>query len=301
MRNIVVLAPDGQVGYELVRALAPLGHVHGIRRKDVDFVQLERLSQVIMQFQPTVIVNAAAWTAVDLAETQPQAAYRINADLPALLATLATQLDAWLVHYSTDYVYSGLGEKPWQETDVPQPKTVYGQTKLAGDNAIMAQCAQHLIFRTSWVYAARGRNFMRTILDLAQTRSQLTVVDDQCGAPTPARFIAMVTALALQQVLAQKTARHAGLYHLATAGACSWYEFACQVVDLARRHSLRLQLEPEGLQAISTACYPTPAPRPLNSRLALGKIQTTFGLCMPCWRDQLNVTWAEYLTQCISQ
>ncbi|MEZ2722142.1 dTDP-4-dehydrorhamnose reductase [Paenalcaligenes hominis] len=301
MRKIVVLAPYGQVGYELVRALAPLGHVHCISRKEVDFVQFERLSQIIMQLQPDVIVNAAAWTGVDLAEAQSQAAYHINADLPALLATLATQLNAWLVHYSTDYVYSGLGEKPWQETDVSQPKTVYGQTKLAGDNAIIAQCAQHLIFRTSWVYAARGHNFMRTILGLAQTRSQLTVVDDQRGAPTPARFIAMVTALVLQQVLAQKTALHAGVYHLTTAGECSWYEFACHIIALARRHPLNLQLEPEGLQAISTAQYPTPAPRPLNSRLDLGKIQTTFGLCMPCWRDQLNLTWAEYLTRCISQ
>ncbi|WP_037055654.1 dTDP-4-dehydrorhamnose reductase [Rheinheimera baltica] len=293
MRNIVLLAPNGQVGFELARSLVGLGKLHCLSRADIDFSNINMLLARIAQLQPDIIVNAAAWTAVDKAETEQDGAYLLNATLPAALATLAQQSNAWLVHYSSDYVYPGTGSNAWQEHDTTAPLSVYGQTKLAGDSAIQQHCAKYLIFRTSWVYAARGNNFMRTMLKLAQSREALQVVSDQIGAPTPARLIANITALSLQQAL-QRGEALSGVYHLAPAGETSWYGFAEAIFTLARQHGVMLTLAPEKLSAIGTADYPTAAKRPANSRLCLTKIQQTFNLQMPDWQSQLALTFIEW-------
>lgn len=301
MAVIVLLGPTGQVGFELARALAPLGQLHCLSRADVDFADTHAVKQKVAALQPDVIVNAAAWTAVDKAEMQSEAAYLLNAALPEALAQVAQQQDAWLVHYSSDYVYPGTGDTPWQESDNTGPLSVYGETKLAGDVAAMQHCPKHLIFRTSWVYAARGNNFMRTMLKLAQSREALNVVADQVGAPTPARLIAQVTILALQHVLLQqamltsadKAIDYAGVYHLAPKGYCSWYDFAGEIFSLARTRGMTLALKPEQFKAITTADYPTPAKRPANSRLNVTKLEQRFNLQLPDWQQQLALTFAE--------
>ena len=291
-RQIVLLAPNGQVGFELKRALAPLGTVHCLSRADVDFADTQGTIDKIAALKPLVMVNAAAWTAVDKAESAVEAAYQLNAVLPAALAQLAQVSDCWLVHYSTDYVYPGDGEQPWQEASATGPLSVYGASKLAGDLAIMQHCTRYLIFRTSWVYAARGNNFMKTMLNLAQQRDSLSVVADQFGAPTPARLIANVTTLALQQALSNGDHK-SGLYHLAAAGVTSWYQFAGAILALANQAKLPLQLQHNQLKPISTAEYPTPAQRPANSRLDLSKIEQVFDFTMPHWQAELEQTFEE--------
>lgn len=301
MRRIVLLAPNGQVGFELQRSLAPLGQLFCLSRADVDFSDIATTSARVLALQPDVIVNAAAWTAVDKAETEQDAAYLLNAALPGALAAIAQQRNGWLVHYSTDYVYPGTGEQPWCEDDDTAPLSVYGASKLAGDLAIRQSGVRHLIFRTSWVYAARGNNFMKTMLELAAQRESLNVVADQFGAPTPAHLIANVTAFALQQVLNQPPAQNgeggndkSGVYHLAAAGATNWYQFADAIFSLARQAGLPLALQPEQFNPITTAQYPTPAQRPANSRLDLSKIEQTFGLTLPDWHSQIEQTFDQY-------
>lgn len=300
MRNIVLLAPTGQVGFELARTLAPLGNVFTLSRSDIDFADVQAVAAKVSAFMPDIIINAAAWTAVDKAEEEQEAAFLINATLPATLARLSKEHNAWLVHYSSDYVYPGTGDMPWKETDSTAPLSVYGHTKAAGDNAVIQHCTKHLIFRTSWVYAARGNNFMRTMLKLAQAREALSVVSDQIGAPTPARLIAQVTALALQNVLLaepEKAMTYSGVYHLAPHGYCSWYDFASEIFHLAREKGMMLALQPEQFKAITTADYPTPAKRPTNSRLNLRKIEQTFSLQLPTWQQQLALTFNELTAQ----
>lgn len=296
MQTIVLLAPNGQVGFEVARAVAPLGMLHTLSRSDVDFADTQAVISKVAALNPTLIINAAAWTAVDKAETEQAACNLINVALPAALATLAKQCNAWLVHYSSDYVYPGNGSTPWQETDTTGPLSVYGQSKLNGDLAVSEITDKYLIFRTSWVYAARGNNFMRTMLKLAQSREALNVVADQIGAPTPARLIAQVTVLALQQVLLSppdKAAAYAGVYHLAPQGYCSWYDFAAEIFRLARSQGMVLALKPEQFNPITTADYPTPAKRPANSRLNLTKLEQTFKLQLPSWQQQLALTFEE--------
>jgi len=296
MQTIVLLAPNGQVGFEVARAVAPLGMLHTLSRSDVDFADTQAVISKVAALNPTLIIIAAAWTAVDKAETEQAACNLINVALPAALATLAKQCNAWLVHYSSDYVYPGNGSTPWQETDTTGPLSVYGQSKLNGDLAVSENTDKYLIFRTSWVYAARGNNFMRTMLKLAQNREALNVVADQIGAPTPARLIAQVTALALQQVLsaaAEQAKAYSGVYHLAPQGYCSWYDFAGEIFRLARAQGITLALKPEQFNAITTADYPTPAKRPANSRLNLTKLEHTFNLQLPSWQQQLALTFAE--------
>lgn len=303
MRNIVLLAPNGQVGFEVTRAIVPLGILHTLSRNDVDFANTAAVISKVSSLQPDIIINAAAWTAVDKAETEQTACNLINIDLPAALAVVAKQHNAWLVHYSSDYVYPGTGDTPWQETDSTGPLSVYGKSKLAGDVAITEATNKFLIFRTSWVYAARGNNFMRTMLKLAQSREALNVVADQVGAPTPARLIAQITVLALQQVLlieqqsADKAQKYAGIYHLAPRGYCSWYEFAAEIFKLAAEQGIALALKPEQFKAITTADYPTPATRPANSRLNISKLEQTFGFTLPDWRQQLALTFNELTAQ----
>lgn len=303
MQTIVLLAPNGQVGFEVARAVAPLGQLFTLSRQDVDFADTSAVAAKVAALKPTVIINAAAWTAVDKAETEKQACELINVALPAALAEVANQCNAWLVHYSSDYVYPGYGTTPWQETDTTGPLSVYGQSKLDGDLAVIKHTDKYLIFRTSWVYAARGNNFLRTMLKLAQQREALSVVADQTGAPTPARLIAQVTVLALQQVLLQQAKNeaeavrsYAGIYHLASKGYCSWYDFAAEIFRLARDSGMVLALNDQQFKAIATVDYPTPAKRPPNSRLNLTKLEQTFNLQLPEWQQQLYFTFNELTT-----
>lgn len=297
MAKFVLLAPTGQVGFELSRALAPMGDVVAIGRQNIDFSNLDTLSAMIKTISPDVIVNAAAYTMVDKAETDQEQAFLINEQLPLVLAKIANEQNALLVHYSTDYVYPGDGDSPWVESDKTAPLSVYGQSKLAGDCAIIAHCKKYLIFRTSWVYASRGNNFMKTMVKLAQSRDMLNVVNDQFGTPTPARLIAQVSALAIQKMLQKSDDmdKLSGVYHLAPTGFTNWYGFADEIFALARKANIELMLKAENFKGISTEEYPTPAKRPKNSRLDVTKLETTFGLVMPSWQSQLQLTFAEWL------
>ncbi|XKE42206.1 dTDP-4-dehydrorhamnose reductase [Cobetia sp. UIB-001] len=288
--RILILGGNGQVGFELQRSFAPFGEVHAPRRHDVDASDLDAVAALIDTWQPQLILNAAAWTAVDKAEEEREGAMRLNAELPALLAQKASALDATLVHYSSDYVYPGDGDQAWREDSPTAPLSVYGESKLAGDEAVLASDCRHLVFRTSWVYAARGNNFMKTMLKLGRERDSLNIVNDQIGAPTPARLIAQLTCEALCQQIAN------GLYHLAPQGTTSWHGFAQSIFRLAIEQGERLAINPETLGGIPTAEYPTPAARPLNSKLSLEKIETALNIKLPNWDKQLKLTLQENLS-----
>lgn len=286
--KILLFGKGGQVGWELQRSLAVLGEVVALDFGSVglcgNFADLAGLAATIRQVAPDVIVNAAAHTAVDKAESEPELARTLNALAPGVLADEAQKLGAWLVHYSTDYVFDGSGNTPWRETDATGPLSVYGQTKLEGEQAV-ARCTRHLIFRTSWVFAARGGNFAKTMLRLAREREQLSVIADQFGAPTGAELLADVTAHALRSVLSEpESSRLAGLYHLVAAGETSWHGFACHVLERAQARGQTLKAGPANVLAIGTADYPTPAKRPFNSRLDTTRLRTAFGLHLPDWR-----------------
>ncbi|WP_374585880.1 dTDP-4-dehydrorhamnose reductase [Ideonella dechloratans] len=282
--KILLLGPNGQVGWELRRALAPLGRVIALGREHDglcgDLTHPGELAGSVRMLRPDIIVNAAAHTAVDKAESEPALAELLNARAPATLAQLAAELGATLVHYSTDYVFDGSGEQPRNEDAATGPLSVYGRSKLAGEQAIQASGCRHLIFRTSWVYAARGGNFAKTMLRLAGEREQLRVIADQIGAPTGAELIADVTAHALR-ALAQRP-ELAGLYHLAADGQTSWHGYAEHVIAWARRHGQDLKVQT--VEAIPTSAYPTPAQRPLNSRLDTTRLREAFGLQLPPWQ-----------------
>jgi dTDP-4-dehydrorhamnose reductase len=295
--KILLLGKNGQVGWELQRSLAPLGEVLALDRHSApwcgDLSQPERLAQTVRDYRPDVIVNAAAHTAVDKAESEPELARCLNVSAPEALAKAAAEVGAWLVHYSTDYVFNGHGDQPWQEESVTGPLSVYGQTKLEGEQAIAAACAKHLIFRTSWVYAARGGNFAKTMLRLAGERERLTVIDDQKGAPTGADVIADVTAHAIRSVLQQ--ADLAGIYHLVAAGETTWHGYASHVIAKARQIKPDLALRVNVIAPVPTASFPTPAQRPLNSRLSTHKLQQAFGLVLPPWQQGVDRMLAEIL------
>ena len=285
--KLLLLGKNGQVGWELQRALAPLGEVTALDRHGHDGLQgdLSRpqaLRETVRRLRPDVIVNAAAYTAVDKAESEPDLARALNAEAPAVLAEEAAASGAWLVHYSTDYVFDGSGSTPRDESAPTAPLSVYGQTKLEGERAIAASGCKHLLFRTSWVYAARGGNFAKTMLKLASERDQLRVVADQIGAPTGADLIADVTAHAVRHALHEPGV--AGLYHLAASGEVSWHGYACHVIEwaLARGHAVKVAAD--AVHAIPSSDYPTPAQRPLNSRLRTDKLQQAFALMLPGWR-----------------
>lgn len=283
--NILILGANGQVGWELQRALAPLGRLIICDRQRGNLEDLTGLRALVSKERPSIIVNAAAYTAVDKAETDIDRTRKVNADAVGLLAELAAELDAWLVHYSTDYVFDGNGDHPFAENAPTGPLNVYGQTKLEGEHAIFRSGCQHLIFRTSWVYAMRGSNFARTILRLAADRDELRVIDDQIGAPTSAELIADVTAQVLGQLHHRTDAKSLiGIYHLTADGAISWHEYACYVIEQATRLGLQLRASPERVLPILTQEYPLPAQRPQNSRLDTRKLRTTFGLTLPHWQ-----------------
>ena len=283
--KILLFGKNGQVGWELQRSLAPLGELVAPGRNDADLCgdlsNLEGLARTVQAVRPDAIVNAAAHTAVDRAESEPELAHTLNAQAPGVLAQEAAKLGAWLVHYSTDYVFDGSGNRPWAETDTPAPLSVYGRSKLEGERLIQAACPQHLILRTSWVYAARGGNFAKTMLRLAQERERLTVINDQFGAPTGAELIADVTAHALRQCLRQP--HDAGLYHLAASGETTWHGYANQVLALARLNGGAITIKATEVVPVPSSAFATAARRPLNSRLATQKLQSTFDLVLPHW------------------
>ena len=295
--KILLFGKGGQVGWELQRSLAPLGEVVALDHDSSDycgnFGNPAGLLDTVRDVQPDIIVNAAAHTAVDKAESEPDLVRALNATAPGLLAQEAQRLGAWFVHYSTDYVFDGSGERPWCETDTAAPLSVYGQTKFEGEQLIQAGCQRHLVFRTSWVYAARGGNFARTMLRLAQERDRLTVIDDQIGAPTGAELLADVTAHALRQVL--RVHANAGLYHLAASGETSWWGYAKHVLAEAQRLQPGLQLKASEVLAVPSSAFVTAAQRPHNSRLDTRKLQTTFGVHLPSWQEGVNRMLAETL------
>ena len=284
--KILLLGKGGQVGWELQRALAPLGEVvavdHDSTELHGDFSQPEALAATVQAVQPTVIVNAAAHTAVDKAESEPELARALNALAPGVLAREAAALGATLIHYSTDYVFDGSGHAPRTEEAPTGPLSVYGRTKLEGEELIRASGCRHAILRTSWVYAARGGNFARTMLRLAAEREALNVIDDQIGAPTAADLLADVTAHVLRGLAADPAL--GGTYHLVAGGETSWFDYARYVIEWARAQGLPVKVAPEAIRPIATSAYPTPAARPLNSRLDTRKLRDAFNLRLPHWQ-----------------
>jgi len=294
--KILLLGKAGQVGWELQRSLAVAGEVVALDRDDGgDFTQPDALLARVQAIAPQVIVNAAAHTAVDRAESEPELARQINATTPALLAIEARRLGALLVHYSTDYVFDGSGSQPRDEEAATAPLSVYGSTKAEGEDAIRASGCQHLILRTSWVYAARGGNFAKTMLRLAGEREQLKVIADQIGAPTGAELLADLTVPMLRA--ARVNPALVGTYHAVAGGAASWHEYACFVIEFARARGVNIRVAPEQILAIPTSDYPTPAKRPLNSRLACTKLQQRFGLHLPPWQQGVERMLNEILPE----
>ena len=292
--KILLLGKNGQVGWELQRSLVPLGELVACGSAEADLGDLPTLSALVRRIQPQLIVNAAAHTAVDRCETEPERAMAINAAAPGLLAREAALIDALLVHFSTDYVFDGNGSRPWVEDDATGPLNVYGRSKLTGEEAIRASGCRHLILRTSWVYAARGGNFARTMLRLAAERESLSVIDDQVGAPTGAELLADVTAHALRGV-AQRP-ELAGTYHLAASGATSWHGYASHVIESVRtREPAAIKVAADAVRAVPSTAFSAPARRPKNSRLDCAKLQRAFDLHLPDWRVGVDRLLAELL------
>jgi len=295
--RILLFGKNGQVGWELQRSLSSMGRLVALGVDDQelcgDFTHPDGIIQTIHAISPDVIVNAAAYTAVDKAESEPELARTINVLAPEILAQESRKLGAWLIHYSTDYVFEGNGIKPWKETDPTVPLNVYGSTKLEGEKAIFNSGCQHLIFRTSWVYSARGKNFAKTMIRLAREHDHLTVIDDQIGAPTGADLLADVTTHSIRTALRQPQV--SGLYHLAAKGEISWYGYARFVLDIIRQAGIKLKVAPESVLPVSTDKFSQPARRPGNSRLDTRKIESTFDLTMPLWQTGVARMLAEIL------
>jgi len=291
--RILLIGSNGQVGWELARSLMPLGRVMVPERGQCDLARPDTLTPMVNSLRPDVIVNAAAYTAVDKAEEEIEVAMMVNARAPGALADAARRHNALLVHYSTDYVFDGTKSGAYSETDAPNPASAYGRSKLAGEEAIRTAGADHLVFRTSWVFAARGKNFLRTILRLAGEREELRIVADQFGAPTWARLIAEVTALALGQELARrKNVRfESGTFNLTAAGETSWHGFASAIIAVARARGAKLTCRT--VVPITTTEYPLPAARPANSRLAGARLTERYALALPKWEDCMQLCLAE--------
>ena len=293
--KILVLGATGQLGSELQRSLSSFGQLITLGTHDAhyycDLQHTNELIKTLKQIRPSVIVNAAAYTAVDQAQKNPEMARRINAVTPSVLAHEAAAIDAWLIHYSTDYVFNGKGSRPWVETDLAEPLNIYGQTKLEGDLAIQASGCKHLILRTSWLYGKHGKNFVRAILQRAQTQDHLAIVNNQFGTPTSASLIASLTAHALKQVIQRPEL--GGLYHVAAQGETSWFDYAKFVLEQARLHGIPLRVMPDKIQPVSSQSYGALAPRPANSRLNADKFCTTFGVTLPPWQEGVAQLVAE--------
>jgi dTDP-4-dehydrorhamnose reductase len=304
--KILLLGKNGQVGQVLQRTLQPLGELLALDRAQGstglcgDLSQPEALAATIRQLRPDVIVNAGAYTAVDKAESEPEQARLINAHAPEVLAREAEALGAWFIHYSTDYVFNGSGTVPWQESDATAPLNVYGQSKLEGELRVQAACTRHLIFRTSWVYAVHGNNFVKTMLKLAQERQRLTVINDQWGAPTGAELIASVTASAIQKVsgnsnLDANQGALAGIYHLVASGETNWHAYASHVISQAKTLRPDMPWSVQDIAPVPSTAFVTAAQRPHNSRLNNNKLQTAFGISLPDWQQGVDCMLAEIL------
>jgi dTDP-4-dehydrorhamnose reductase len=297
--RILLFGKDGQLGWELQRSLQPLGEVTALNRTRTsglcgDLTDLDGIADTVRTLKPHVIINAGAYTAVDQAESDKDTAFMVNAKAPAVLAREAKALGAWLIHYSTDYVFPGTGDTPWSESDTPRPLSVYALSKLQGEEEIAAATDKYITLRTSWVYAARGKNFAKTMLRLARERNTLKVVSDQIGAPTGAELIADVSAHIIRKIFCldsaesnsiNKAAELAGIYHLAPSGFTSWHGYAQLVISHAQSMGYALKISSDQIEAIPTSAYPTPAPRPLNSRLQTEKLRQAFDLHLPCWEQ----------------
>lgn len=294
--NILLFGKTGQVGWELQRSLAPLGNVIALDVHSTDycgdFSNPQGVAETVRRIRPDVIVNAAAHTAVDKAESEIEFAQLLNAISVEAIAKEAAEVGAWVVHYSTDYVFPGTGTTAWRETDETSPLNVYGETKLAGEKALQQHCLKHLIFRTSWVYAGKGNNFAKTMLRLAKDRTEMSVINDQYGAPTGAELLADCTAHAIRVALNKPDV--AGLYHLVAGGTTTWYDYASLVFAEARNAGIDLALT--DLKAVPTSAYPTPARRPGNSRLNTEKFQHNFGLVLPQWENGVKRMLNELFT-----
>ena len=296
--KILLLGKNGQVGWELQRSLAVLGDViavdiDGAPPWRLDFLDADALRALVGAAAPQLIVNAAAHTAVDKAEAEPELVRAVNASAVGLLAREAAARDAWLVHYSTDYVFDGSGSAPWTERSTPAPLSVYGRSKLEGEELIRASGCRHLIFRTSWMYAARGDNFAKTMLRLARTRESLTVIDDQIGAPTGADLLADLTAQACRVAAARPEL--AGTYHAVAAGETSWHGYAKHVIEFARARGEALRVAPDAIAAIPSSAYPQAATRPMNSRLDTTKLRSAFDVALPAWQQGVDRMLTEVL------
>lgn len=287
--RVVLLGANGQLGHALASALKAEYEVMTLTRSQADlsnaFALRDTLSPIFEKFKPHTIVNAAAYTAVDKAQTEQSIALQVNAHCVGVLAELAQSINAVLVHYSTDYVFDGIGDKPWAEDDQTNPLSVYGQSKWLGECAVRQHCTRHLILRTSWVVGAHGHNFLKTMLRLAAERDSLRVVADQIGAPTSSDLLAKVTLDLLQALLPDaKDGSRFGTYHLAASGETSWHTYAQYVIAGALQRGAKLICKPESIEPIPTSAYPLPAPRPANSRLNTEKIRSTFGIELPVWQ-----------------
>lgn len=301
MTRILLLGARGQVGWQLRRSLSVVGQVTALDRSSRDYcgdiLNHQGIAATIQQIQPQVVVNAAAWTAVDKAESEPEAAMAANAWACEAIAREAALLNAWVIHYSTDYVYPGTGDSPWVETDPTAPVNTYGRTKLAGERLIQSLNARHIIFRTSWVFDTWGQNFLKTILRLAATRDSLNVVGDQWGAPTRAALIADVTAHVIRTAMQTHADSVAGIYHLAAQGHTSWHAYAQELVRTALECHLPVKARPEFIHPVPSTEYPTPAARPANSRLDTQKLQDTFALTLPHWTYGVRAVVSELAEQ----
>lgn len=293
--KILLFGKNGQLGWELQRSLASLGELTALGSTDPggNYSRIDEVRDAVRSMAPGIIANAGAYTAVDQAESEPERARQLNTLAPAMLAVEAKRLGAWLVHYSTDYVFDGSGNSPWAETDATNPLNVYGRSKLDGEVAIQESGCRHLIFRTSWVYAARGNNFAKTMLKLGQERNTLAVVNDQIGAPTGAELLADVTVHALR--VARHRSEVSGLYHLVAGGEASWYGYARYVLAVVGEYGVNLKVTADSIEPIPTSAFSTPAERPRNSRLNTHKLQTTFDLTLPHWQKGVARMLSEIL------
>ena len=288
MKKILVTGNKGQVGFELMKTLAPLGKVIGVDIKECDLAQSAMIDALLDRVKPDIIVNPAAYTAVDKAESEPTVAHAINAQAPKTLARQASRRNIPIIHFSTDYIFDGTKEEAYVEEDPANPKSVYGKTKWLGEEAVRSNAAKHVILRTSWVFGAHGVNFLKTMLKLSQERDKMSIVSDQFGAPTSARMLAEVTAEIVKQLLQEFSYRKYGTYHLVADGETSWYGYAKYVVEQANALGMETKLTPANIKAIKTKDFPLPAPRPANSRLDTTKVKETFGISLPTWQSEVD-------------
>lgn len=286
--KILITGKNGQVGSELQRALAPLGQVVAVDSKQCNFLAPHQIRECVRSVKPDIMVNAAAYTAVDLAETHKDQAFAINAEAPRILAEEADRTGATLIHYSTDYVFNGKKEQPYTESDAPDPLSVYGHSKLAGEEAVITTAEKALVLRTSWVFGVHGKNFAKKVLELAREKETLKIVSDQFGSPTAASLIADATAQIIEQHSNGSQRTPYGLYHLASAGKTTWYEYAKHIVQYAARKYPDIKTAPENVLPLSTADYPVAACRPKHSVLSTEKLRKDFGLTLPDWKESLD-------------